>query len=608
MLAVAIDGFSRLLARDEAWAIDLLEEYEGLVEEQSSRHAGELIRRSGDESLLCFDDAISAFQAAFELSEAWNDGARPRLRMGLAAESVEGAPGDADAEDPDAEDPGAGHSGVAGPTARSAMRLQSIATAGTLGVTGPVLGEIRGKLEYVSVALGELHLSGRGESLPAFAVTLPGGAGDTRSGGSDHADAVARGQRELPKSMYPTRRASGNEREDREAEAAWDQALETPTNAESGESDPLVEEYVDQTEEAASQAVAGFRGHAATYAAVNAGLFGIWGWTGTGFPWFLIPLFAWGIGLSSHYDAMRRQRLEARELSELPIETREQLRTYRQFTKARAGWRGHLVSTGATSVLLFTINMITSPAFPWFLFPVGGMGIGLVSHYPRYRAKSRRLLARIRDLAVPGRVANADRTLGRQGRLSQAGTIATRRRRRKEGAEAGPSANGGTSVAEAETLRDAIIEGVAASPELSRESFTGVLDECLARIRSLSATYDELAATGTRDDLEKTESELRELRGKLDGASDERLHREYERSIDQLERQRRSYEELLRDQELIEVRLRAAVNMLKQMRVEVARTRGATGGIESLDELKHRSEELSGYLADLRQAYDELDS
>jgi hypothetical protein len=33
-----------------------------------------------------------------------------------------------------------------------------------------------------------------------------------------------------------------------------------------------------------------------------------------------------------------------------------------------------------------------------------------------------------------------------------------------------------------------------------------------------------------------------------------------------------------------------------------------TGGIESLDELKHRSEELSGYLADLREAYDELDS
>ena len=583
-LAVAIDGFSRLLARDEARAIDLLEEYEGLVREHGGHRGGELIRRSGDESLLSFGDAVSAVRAAFDLSEAWNDGTRPRLRMGLAAGAREAT--------------AAEESGADGPAARAAMRLQSVTSAGTLGVTGPVLEEIRGELEYVSVSLGELHLSGRSESVPAFAVALPGGVG-----------AAAEGRRELPMSMYPTRRASGNEREDREAEAAWDQALETPTDVGTGEPDPLVEEYVDQTEEAATQAVAGFRGHAAVYTAVNAGLFGIWAWTGAGFPWFLIPLFAWGIGLSSHYDAMRRQRLESRELSELPIETREQLRTYRQYTKARAGWRGHLVSTGATSVLLFTINMITSPGFPWFLFPVGGMAIGLVSHYPRYRAKSQRLLARIRELAAPGRVANAERTLGRQRRRSEAGTSASRRRHgRSASAYAGSAqAGGATPVDEAETLRADILEQVTAAPELARESFESVLEEYLARIRSLSETHDELAATGNRDDLEQIEAEVRELRGKLDAATDSRLRKEYDRSIEQLERQRRSYEELLRDQELIEVRLRAAVNMLKQMRVEVARMRG-TGGIESLDELKHRSEELSGYLADLREAYEELDS
>jgi hypothetical protein len=577
-LAVAIDGFSRLLARDEAAAIDLLEEYEGLVREHAGRHGGELIRRSGDESLLSFADAVSSVRAAFDLSEAWNDGTHPRLRMGLAT--------------------GPAESGADGPAARAAMRLQSVTSAGTLGVTGPVLEEIRGELEYVSVSLGELHLSGRSESVPAFAVTLPGGVG-----------AAAEGRRELPMSMYPTRRASGNEREDREAEAAWDQALETATDVGTGEPDPLVEEYVDQTEEAATQAVAGFRGHAAVYTAVNAGLFGIWAWTGAGFPWFLIPLFAWGIGLSSHYDAMRRQRLESRELSELPIETREQLRTYRQYTKARAGWRGHLVSTGATSVLLFTINMITSPGFPWFLFPVGGMAIGLVSHYPRYRAKSQRLLARIRELAAPGRVANAERTLGRQRRRSEAGDTASRRRREATaGAQSrSAQAGGATPVEEAETLRADILEQVTAAPELARASFESVLEEYLARIRSLSETHDELAATGNREDLEQIESEVRELRGKLDAATDSRLRKEYDRSIEQLERQRRSYEELLRDQELIEVRLRAAVNMLKQMRVEVARMRG-TGGIESLDELKHRSEELSGYLADLRAAYDELDT
>jgi hypothetical protein len=591
ILAVSIDTFSRLLARDEARAVELLDAYEELLREHGRRHGGTLLRRSGDESLLRFDEAAAAVRAAMDIDAAWNDGARPRLRMGLA-----GGPGD--------EGPAPGSAD--GPAARAAMRLETVAAAGTLGVTGPVLEAIRGEVDCVSVALGELHLSGRSESLPAFAIRLSeaapaeDGSGVAGAGGPPRGAGAAghAGRRDLPSSMYPTRRAVGDEREDREAEAAWDQALETPGEVESGEPDPLVEEYVEQTEEAAEQAQAGFRGHAAAFTAVNAGLAGIWVATGAGFPWFLIPLFAWGIGVSSHYDAVRRKRLEARELSELPIETREQLRTYRRLTKARAGWRGHLVSTTATSVLLFTINMITSPGFPWFLFPVGGMAIGLVSHYPGYRAKSRRLFSRLRELAVPGSVANADRSIERQRRRPDPKAVSARRRAR--GVE-----RGGGPAAEAESLRAAILEQVGTAPELSRESFESVLEDYLARIRSLSQTHEELAATGGRADLEQIEAELRELRGRLEAATDPRLRSEYERSIEQLEKQRRTYDELLRDQELIEVRLRSAVNMLKQMRVEVARMRGS-GGLESLDELKRRSEELSVYLADLRAAYDEL--
>lgn len=573
ILAVSIDTFSRLLARDETRAVDLLDTYEDLLREHGGRHGGSLLRRSGDESLLRFHEAAAAVRAAMDIDEDWNDGERPRLRMGLAGGAADG------------------------PAERAAMRLQTVAAAGTLGVTGPVLEAIRGEVECVSVALGELHLSGWSESLPAFAIRLSQ-AGTSRARNSALGHAGHAGHRDLPTSMYPTRRAVGDEREDREAEAAWDQALETPGEIEVGEPDPLVEEYVEQTEEAAEQAQAGFRGHAAAFAAVNAGLAGIWAATGAGFPWFLIPLFAWGIGLSSHYDAVRRKRLEVRELSELPVETREQLRTYRRLTKARAGWRGHLVSTTATSVLLFTINMITSPGFPWFLFPVGGMAIGLVSHYPGYRTKSRRLFSRLRELAVPGSVANADRSIERQHRRPDPNAVSARRR-----ARAGERAGG--PAAEAESLRAAVLEQVSAAPELSRESFESVLDDYLARIRSLSQTREELAATGGRADLEQIEAELHELRGRLETATDARLRSEYERSIEQLEKQRRSYDELLRDQELIEVRLRSAVNMLKQMRVEVARMRG-TGGLESLDELKRRSEELSGYLADLRAAYDEL--
>jgi hypothetical protein len=161
---------------------------------------------------------------------------------------------------------------------------------------------------------------------------------------------------------------------------------------------------------------------------------------------------------------------------------------------------------------------------------------------------------------------------------------------------------------EAERLRNAILEQVDRAPELSRESFEPVLADYVSRVVSLAETRDELAETGGEGDLEEVRSELRELEAKRDATEDERLRAEYERSIEQLEKQRRAYAELLRDRELVEVRLRSAVNTLKQMRIEVARMRGLAGrtGTESLEDLKRRSEELSEYLSDLRRAYEEL--
>ena len=43
--------------------------------------------------------------------------------------------------------------------------------------------------------------------------------------------------------------------------------------------------------------------HAAIWAAVNVFLVIIWAATGAGYPWFIFPLFGWGIGLAAHAGA-----------------------------------------------------------------------------------------------------------------------------------------------------------------------------------------------------------------------------------------------------------------------------------------------------------------
>lgn len=69
----------------------------------------------------------------------------------------------------------------------------------------------------------------------------------------------------------------------------------------------------------------GFRVHLAVFLAVQALLFATWALTsrsdeGFGFPWFLFPLFGWGIGLAAHYAVYsavsRQQREDAHRLRE----------------------------------------------------------------------------------------------------------------------------------------------------------------------------------------------------------------------------------------------------------------------------------------------------
>jgi hypothetical protein len=64
--------------------------------------------------------------------------------------------------------------------------------------------------------------------------------------------------------------------------------------------------------------------HLVMYLAVNGGLFGMWWFTGHGYPWFLWPMIGWGVGIVAHAmalvigpDSAREQRAIDRELQRL---------------------------------------------------------------------------------------------------------------------------------------------------------------------------------------------------------------------------------------------------------------------------------------------------
>jgi fatty acid desaturase len=51
------------------------------------------------------------------------------------------------------------------------------------------------------------------------------------------------------------------------------------------------------------QARTGLAIHLVIYTIVNIALIGIWALSGAHFPWFVFPLFGWGIGVAAHVIA-----------------------------------------------------------------------------------------------------------------------------------------------------------------------------------------------------------------------------------------------------------------------------------------------------------------
>jgi len=68
----------------------------------------------------------------------------------------------------------------------------------------------------------------------------------------------------------------------------------------------------------------------------------------------------------------------------------EQTLIEQESKEAGKGFKIHLGVTVAVSSLLFAINMLTVPQFPWFVFPTCGMSIGVVIHYAGLRSLSKK--------------------------------------------------------------------------------------------------------------------------------------------------------------------------------------------------------------------------
>lgn len=335
---------------------------------------------------------------------------------------------------------------------------------------------------------------------------------------------------------------------------------------------------------------AGLAGHTTAYIGVNTLLVGLWAWGGSSFPWFLIPALGWGIGYVSHRVSVKSRERELEQVEAMRAPTRSQLQLHRRLWKIRRGYRGHLASNGMTMALLGTINIITGSVFPWALIPIGFMGMGLVAHRRKSRDEEQEVLQQLEAAGLS---------------LEGSTTAGTRR-------WAAPEAGANNPAVEAKAIRTELLKELKSMKEAERPlggDFRSVLDTYVEQIEALATALREVDSLIAGIPISDLEADRRRLEEQLAGATDTRLAAEYRRSIEQIDTQRQSYSELKADREMLSLRTNTAVGALKQLKIDVVRARSSRGRVaeRSLEDLRARSSDLSRYLSDLREAYEELD-
>jgi adenylate cyclase len=156
-------AFSALSQRDEALALQVLEGHRVLVRNAVKSHGGTEVKNTGDGFLLTFPSALEAVRCAVAVqtaiaahNEEPTAGHEFKVRIGIHVGDVVMRDGD-----------------IVGDGVNIAARIEPLAPAGGICITGPVWDQIRNKLKERVVPIGRPDLKNIEVPVEVYRVLLP---------------------------------------------------------------------------------------------------------------------------------------------------------------------------------------------------------------------------------------------------------------------------------------------------------------------------------------------------------------------------------------------------------------------------------------------------
>lgn len=653
-----IVGFSRMMEEDEKGTLQTLDFHNTLVREQVGKFRGSVIKTIGDAFLAQFNTTLDAVECSLAVQEGiheYNDsklGKPLSLRVGVHLGDIYFYENDALGE------------GI-----NIASRLQGLTKPGHITISREVYSQVSGRIAMRVESLGQVHLKNITREVHAYEI-IPGGednnsvaarkalAPEVRESVPEppvqqipqprivppaRADAVQPGfstggpgyggpggprsfsdmrdewksLKDIIKDHVKTAAETGqwhamkhqlrheihnSRRQERHRAHAMahgfdpvgmvDQFLHDPLDElknPDGTPASAFEIYKQKCLRGAQHGKGGLAGHLIPYVAVNGFLAFLNAIVSPQFPWFVFPLFGWGVGVVSHVTAYKTRKKAANEVEQIEGLSDEDLKTLKQFHLSRAGFYGHAASNAAVAALLLVVGWVTHAfapgAFQWPWIPIAGMAVGVFSHLPSFVTKREGFRALWRRL--------------KRGEPSKNKTAAT----------AVPT---DPVVGKAQGLRDSIVaqaQGMKGGHPFG-DDMSVTLDNYVRQIGELSAIERELGQVVSSFSTLDLEAEEASIRAKIEKTRSDTLKTEYEKSLTEIEKQRKSFGDLAEQQEILVLRIKSAVGNLRQMQIDLARIKGLSDGQKegSFLSIKDRSEELSRYIDDYREGLKEVPS
>ena len=152
-----IEGYTALMQKDEQKAIELRNRHREVFNSYTKKYSGRILQYYGDGTLSTFSSAIDAVKCGIEMQLAFAHEPKIPIRIGIHSGDIIFSEDD-----------------IIGDGVNIASRIESLAVAGSVFISGKIYDEVKNKSDIYTISLGSYELKNVDKPIDVFAVSNPG--------------------------------------------------------------------------------------------------------------------------------------------------------------------------------------------------------------------------------------------------------------------------------------------------------------------------------------------------------------------------------------------------------------------------------------------------